>query len=117
MHNKSQSDDASDLSDDDSRKRRNSDEVSVGGRLSYYLVPCHPYGDKHPNQRDFGINIVALMPHEFTSLSFVDHDFFRKMTKDLDPFICPVGRSKLSQSLIPTEKQLVENYFIDRLEK
>ena len=40
--------DASELSDDGSRKRRKSEEVSVGGRFSDYLVPCHPYGDKNP---------------------------------------------------------------------
>ena len=45
-------DDASDLSTDDgSRKRRKSDEVSVGDRLSDCLLPCHPYGDNHPKQR------------------------------------------------------------------
>ena len=71
-------DDASELSIyGGSRKRRKADKVSVGGRLSDYLVTCHPYGDKHTKQREFEVNIVALMAHVFTSLSLVDHDCFR----------------------------------------
>ena len=107
MQKNSHPDDASELSDDGSRKRRKADKVSVGVRLSDYLVPCHPYGDKHPNQREFEINIVALMAHAFTSLSLVDHDCFCKLTQYLDPRLCPVGKSKLLRSLIPTKKQLV----------
>ena len=34
--------------DDGSRKRKKADEVSVGSRLSDYLLPGHPYGEKHP---------------------------------------------------------------------
>ena len=49
--NNSQPDDAYELSDDGIRKRRKAEEVSVGGRFSDNLVPCHPYGDKHPKQR------------------------------------------------------------------
>ena len=76
LQNNSHIDDASELSTDDgSRKRRKADELSVGGRLSDYLVPCHPYGDKHPKQKEFEVNIVALMAHAFTPLSLVDHDF------------------------------------------
>ena len=116
MQKNSQLDDASELStDDSSRKRRKANEVSVGGRLSDYLVLCHPYGDKHPKQREFEVNIVALMAHAFTSLSLVDHDCFRKLTQDLDPRLRPVGRSKLSRSLIPTKKKLVEKSVIERL--
>ena len=37
------------------------------------------------------------------------------MAQDLDPRLCPVGRSKLSQSLIPTKKKLVEESVIERL--
>ena len=85
--------------------------------MSDYLVLCHPYGDKHQKQRDFELNIVALMAHEFKSLSFVDHDCFHKLTQDLDPCLCPVGRSKLSRSLIPTKNQLVEKSVIERLEE
>ena len=92
--------------DDGSRKQRKADEVSVGYRLSNYLLPCHPYGDKHPKQRDFEVNIVALMEHAFTSLSLVDHDCFCKLTQDLDPHLCTVGRSKLLRSLIPTKKEV-----------
>ena len=47
-----QLDDAYELSTfDGSRKLKKADEVSVGGRFSDYLVPFHPYGDKHPKQR------------------------------------------------------------------
>ena len=109
---------ASELSTDDgSRKCRKSDEVSVGGRFSDYLVPCHNYGDKHPNQREFEVSIVAFMAHAFTSLSLVDHVCFRNMTQDLDPHLRPVGISKLSQSLIPTKNQLVDKSVIKRLEE
>ena len=102
LQKNSQPDEAYDLSKDDvSRKRRKADEVSVGGRLSDYLVPCHPYGDKHPNQREFEVNIFALMAHVFTSLLLVDQYFLRKLTQDLDPRLRPVRRSKLSRSLIP----------------
>ena len=83
--------------------------------MSDYLVPCHPYGDKHPKQREFEVNIAGLMAHAFILLSLIDHDCFRKFTQDLDPHICPVGRSKLSRSLIPTKKQLVEKSVIERL--
>ena len=38
LQNNSQPDDASELSNDGSRKHRKADEVSVGGRLSDYLV-------------------------------------------------------------------------------
>ena len=37
------------------------------------------------------------------------------MAQDLEPRLCPVGISKLSRSLIPTKKQLVEKYIIERL--
>ena len=83
--------------------------------MSDYLVPCHPYGDKHPKQMGFEVNIVALIAHVFTLLTLVDHDCFRKLTQDIDPHICPVERSKLSRSLIPTKKQLVEKSVIERL--
>ena len=53
----------------------------------------------------------------FTSLSLVDHDCFRTLTQDIDPRLHPVGRSKISWSLIPTENQLVEKYVIERLAK
>ena len=116
LQKKSHLDDAYELSTDyGSRKRRKDDEVSVGGRLSYFLVPCHTYGDKHPKQKEFEVNIFALMPHAFTPLLFLDHDFFHKLTQDLDPRLRPVGQSKLSRSLIPTKKKLVEKYVTDRL--
>ena len=52
FHKTSQPDDTYELSTDDgSRKQRKDDEVSVGGRLSDYILPCHPYGYNHPNQR------------------------------------------------------------------
>ena len=57
------------------------------------------------------------MSHAFTSLLLVDHDRFRKLTQDLDPRLHPVGRSKLSRSLIPTENQLVEKSVIERIAK
>ena len=114
----SQIDDAYELSmDDGSRKRGKADEVSVGGRFSDYLLPCHPYGDNHPKQREFEGNIVALMEHAFMLLSLVDHDCFRKLTQDLYPSIHPFGQSKLLRSIIPTEKQLAEKSIIERLEK
>ena len=97
------------------RKRRKANEVSVGVRLSDYLVPCHPYGDKHPKQKDFEVNIVALMAHAFMLLSLVEHDCFRKLTQDLDPRLFPVGRSKLLRSLISTKKKLVKKSVIERL--
>ena len=55
------------------------------------------------------------MAHAFTSLSLVDHDCLRKLTQDLDPRLRPVGRSKLSRSLIPTKKKLAEKSVIERL--
>ena len=115
MQKKSYPDYASELSYDGSRKRRKADEVSVGGRFSDYLIPCHPYGDKHTKQREFEVNIFSLMAHVFTSLLLVYHDFFRKLTQDLDPRLLPVGRSKLSRSLIPTKNQLVEKSVIESL--
>ena len=80
-----------------------------------YLVPCHPYGDKHPKQKEFEVNIFALMAHAFTLLSLVDHDCLRKLTHDLDPCLRPVGRSKLSRSLIPKKMKFVEKSVIERL--
>ena len=116
--NTSQIEDAYELSMDDcSRKRRKADEVSVGGEFSYYLLPCHPYGDNHTKQKEFEGNYFALMAHAFMSLPLVDHDYSRKLTQDLDPWLHPIGRSKLSQSLIPTEKQSVERSVIERLAK
>ena len=83
LQNNSQLDDASELSTDDgSRKRRKANEVSVGGRFSDDLVPCHPYGDKHPKQKEFEVNIFALMAHAFTPLLLADHDCFRKLTQN-----------------------------------
>ena len=116
MQKNSHIDDASEISTyDGSRKRRKADEVSVGGRLSDYLVPCHPYGYKHPKHKEFEVNIVDLMAHAFTSLSLVDHDCFRKLKQYLDPRLCPVGQSKLSRSLITTKNKLVEKSVIERL--
>ena len=79
------------------------------------LFPCQSYGDKNPKQKEFEVNIVALMAHTFTSLFLVDHDCFRNLTQDLDPRLRPVGRSKLSRSLIPTKKKLAEKSVIERL--
>ena len=104
LQKNSQPDDASELSDDGSRKRSKADKVSVGDRLPDYLVPCHPYGQKHTKQREFEINIFAFMAHAFTSLLLVDHDCFHNLTHYLDPRLRPVVRSKLSRSLIPTKK-------------
>ena len=112
FQNKSQPDDASELSDDGIRKGRNDSKVSVGGRLSDYLIMCHPYGEKHPKEREFEVNIVALMAHAFTFLSLVDHDCFRNLTQDIDPCLCSVGRSKMLRSLIPTKKKLAEKSVI-----
>ena len=110
--------DRSELSTDDgSRKRRKSDKVSVGGGFLDYLLPCHPYGDNHPKQREFEGNIVAFMAHVFTSLLLVDHDCFHKLARDLDPSLQPIGRSKLLRNLIPTGKQLVKRSGIERLAK
>ena len=114
----SQPDNASELiTYDGSIKRIKDNEVSVGGRLSYYLLPFHPYEDNNPKQRNFEGNAVALMAHEFTSLSLVENDCLLKLTQDLDPRLHPVGLSKLSRSLIPTEKKPVERSVIERLEK
>ena len=96
-------DGASEISTDyGSRKRIKSNKVSVVGRLSYYLLPCHTYGDNHPKQREFEVNVVALMAHAFTSLLLVDHKCFRKMTQDQDQRLHPGGSSKLLRSLILT---------------
>ena len=67
--------DVSELSGDGSRKRTKANELSLCGRLSDYLVLCHPYGDKHTMHREFKVNIVAWMAHVFTLLPLVDHDF------------------------------------------
>ena len=116
MQKNSHLDHVSELSTDDgSRKHRKANKVSVGVRLSDYLFPCHPYGDKNPKQKEFEVNIVALMAHVFTPLLLVDHDCFRKLTQDLDPRLRPFRRSKLSRSLIPTKKKLVEKSVIERL--
>ena len=57
------------------------------------------------------------MAYEFTFLLLVDHECLRKLTQDIDPRLCSVGRSKLLQSLIPTETQLVERSMIGSLKK
>ena len=54
--------------DNVSGKRRKADEVSVGGRFSDYILPCNPYGDNNPKQRDFGGNVFALIAYAFTLL-------------------------------------------------
>ena len=51
------------------------------------------------------------------SLLFVENGCFPKLTQDSDRRLCPVGRSKLSQSIIPTEKQSMKRSVIERLEK
>ena len=54
LWNTSHPDSAYELNTDDgSRNQKKSDEVSVGGRLSDYLLPYHPYGDNLPKQREF----------------------------------------------------------------
>ena len=99
----SQPEDASEIiTDKISIKHRNSDKLSIGGRLSDYLLLCHLYGDNHPNQREFGGYDVTLMAHTFTLLSLVNHECFRMLTKYINLQLWPVGRSKLSQSLILT---------------
>ena len=65
----SQTDDAFEISTEDGiRKRRQFDGLSVGGRLSYYFLLCHIFGDNHTKQREFEANLVALTAHAFTSL-------------------------------------------------
>ena len=109
-------DDASDISTDDGiRKRRKSNKFSVGGRFSYHLLTCHTYGDNHPKQREFEGNFIALMSHEFTSLLLVNHEFFRKLTQDLDPWLRSVGGSKLLRSLIPAENKSLGRSMIESL--
>ena len=53
----------------------------------------------------------------FMLLLLVYHDCFRTLIQDIDPRLHPAGRSKMPRSIIPTEKQLVENYVIERLAK
>ena len=89
----------------------------MGEDLSDYFLPFHPYGHNHTNQKKFEVNSVALMAHAFTSLLLVDHDFFCKMTQDLDPRLQPVGISKLLQSLTHTANNLLERSVIERLAK
>ena len=57
------------------------------------------------------------MEHAFKSLLLVDHDCFRSLTQHLYSRLQPVGVSKVSCSLIPIEKQLVERSVVKRLEK
>ena len=57
------------------------------------------------------------MAHAFTLLSLADHTCLRNLTQDLDPRLRPVGHSKLSRSLILTEKQSMERSVIERLAK
>ena len=103
LRNISQPDNASELrTEDGSRKRRKAEKISVGGKWSDYLLPCHPYGGNNLNQRKFDGNVVTLMVHLFTSLLLVDHECFCKLTHYLDTRLCPVGQSKLLRSLIPT---------------
>ena len=47
----------------------------------------------------------------------MDHDCFPKLTQDINPRLQPVGRSKMSRSIITTGNQLVERSVIERLEK
>ena len=62
-----QPDDSSEISmNDGSRNHGKANELNFGGRLSDYLLPCHPYGDNHTKQREFEINIIALMAHALT---------------------------------------------------
>ena len=57
-------DNASELRmEDESRNHRKADKLSVVRRFSDYLLPFHPYGDNHNNQREFDGNVVALMEH------------------------------------------------------
>ena len=57
------------------------------------------------------------MAHEFTFLVLANHDCVSNLTQDLDPRLHPVGQSKISQSLIPTENKLVDKCVIERLVK
>ena len=114
----SQPDDAYEISTDDgNRQRRKANEVSAGGRISYYLLSCHPYGDNHPKQSEFDGNVISLMSHVFIFLLLVDHECFRKLTHDINQRLHPGGSSKLLQSIIPTENQSLQRYVIDNLEK
>ena len=93
LRNSAHPDDTYEIStDDDSRKRKKVDEVSVGGILSDYLLPCHHYGDNRPKQREFEVNCFAFVEHVFKLLLLVDHDCFRKLIEDLDPRLHPVGK-------------------------
>ena len=113
-----QPDDAYEIStDDDSRKRRKFDKVSVVCRFSEYLLPCHPYEENHTKQREVEGNAISLMAHAFTLISLVDQDWLHKMTQDLDPRLHPVGRSKMPLSLIPKEKKSVDRFVVGRLAK
>ena len=80
--------------------------------MSDYFLPCHPYGENIPKQREFEGNLVALMTHAFTSVLLVDHECFHKLMQDSNPRLSPVGRSKMSHSLIPKESQLAERSVI-----
>ena len=72
---KSQPDDTYEISTDDvSRKSRKADKLSVGGRFSDYLLPCHPCGYNHPEKRGFEVNVVSLMAYTFISLSLLKHE-------------------------------------------
>ena len=115
MQKNSQPDDASEISNDGSRKWRKADEINVGGRFSYYLVPCHPCVDKHPKQMEFDVNIVALMAHAFTLLSLVDHNFFPQADTGSWPAPLPFWAIKTVAESHTQKKQLVEKSVIERL--
>ena len=118
LRKNSQPIDASYLSmEDNSRKRRKINKLSVGGRWSDYLLPSHPYGDNHHKKREFGGNIVAFMPHAFTSLSLVENECLRNLTQDINARLCPVGCKKMSRSRTTTENKSVERSMIECLDK
>ena len=64
------------ITEDGSKNRRKAEKISVGGKWSDYLLPCHPYGGNNLNQRKFDGNVVTLMVHLFTSLLLVDMNVF-----------------------------------------
>ena len=67
--------------------------------------------------REIEGNVVDFMAHEFKLLSLVYHDRFHNLTKDIKPRLHPFEISKISRSIVSTEKQLVERSGIESLEK
>ena len=80
-------------------------ESSCTSAMVYYFVRKRSYAPNNPHQRYHKYHLVTMMAHAYAPLSLVEGYRLRRMVNNVDPYIWPITRYKLTRTLIPQKLQ------------